>query len=158
MVCKELTTHQRDLIVERNQSGKRYKKISKALDTPWKTVKTVINLIWHNSDITKNWTSLKNWWKDKKKIGPGGCQEAYSNIKGAAGISGKYWLCSACDNNLPYSSYVWAVGSGGKTEAFSNKEKHPSPAMFCQNLHQVCQKYVGKRVIVWWDHGWTFWP
>ena len=47
---------------------------------------------------------------DEKKTGQGGCQEAYSNIKGAAGISGKYWLCSTCDNNLPYSSYVWAMG------------------------------------------------
>ncbi len=69
-----------------------------------------VEKIWRNSDITKHWMSLQNWWKDEKKTGQGGCQEAYSNIKGAAGISGKYWLCSTCDNNLPYSSYVWAMG------------------------------------------------
>ena len=27
--------------------------------------------------------------------------------------------CILRDNNLPYSSYVWAMGYGGKTEAFS---------------------------------------
>ncbi len=67
-----------------------------------------------NSDITKHSKSLQNWWKDEKKTGQGGCQEAYSNIKGAAGISVKYWLCSRYDNNLPYSSNVWAMGKGGK--------------------------------------------
>uniref|UniRef100_A0A3Q3W8H9 Uncharacterized protein n=1 Tax=Mola mola TaxID=94237 RepID=A0A3Q3W8H9_MOLML len=36
---------------------------------------------------------------DKKKTGQGG----------SAGISGKYCLCSTCDNNLPYSSYIWAM-------------------------------------------------
>lgn len=39
-----------------------------------------VEKIWHNSDITKNWTSLQNWWKDEKKTGQGGCQDAYSNI------------------------------------------------------------------------------
>uniref|UniRef100_A0AAY5JXF0 Transposase Tc1-like domain-containing protein n=1 Tax=Esox lucius TaxID=8010 RepID=A0AAY5JXF0_ESOLU len=41
MVCRELPKHQRDLAVERYQSGG-YKRISKALDIPWNTVKTVI--------------------------------------------------------------------------------------------------------------------
>ncbi|XP_047433048.1 male-specific lethal 3 homolog isoform X2 [Mugil cephalus] len=40
---KELTKHQRDLIVERYRSGEGYKKISKALDISWNTVKGVIN-------------------------------------------------------------------------------------------------------------------
>ncbi len=46
-----------------------------------------VEKIWRNSDITKQWMSLQNWWKDEKKTGQGSCQEDYSNIKGAAGIS-----------------------------------------------------------------------
>uniref|UniRef100_A0A674EJM0 Tc1-like transposase DDE domain-containing protein n=1 Tax=Salmo trutta TaxID=8032 RepID=A0A674EJM0_SALTR len=42
MVHRELPKHQRDLIVERYQSGEGYKRISKALHIPWNTVKTVI--------------------------------------------------------------------------------------------------------------------
>ena len=42
MVCRELPKHQGDPIVERYQSGEGYKIISKALDIPWNTVKTVI--------------------------------------------------------------------------------------------------------------------
>uniref|UniRef100_A0AAY5KP04 Transposase Tc1-like domain-containing protein n=1 Tax=Esox lucius TaxID=8010 RepID=A0AAY5KP04_ESOLU len=42
MVLRELPKYQRDLIVKRYQSGERYKIISKALDIPWNTVKTVI--------------------------------------------------------------------------------------------------------------------
>ena len=48
--------------------------------------------------------------KTRTKFGQGGFQEAYSNIKGAAGISGKHWLCATCDINLLYSSYEWATG------------------------------------------------
>ncbi len=48
-----------------------------------------VEKIWCNSDITMSWTSLQNLWKDDMKTGQGGCQENYSNIKGAAGISGK---------------------------------------------------------------------
>ncbi len=67
-----------------------------------------VEKIWHNSDITKL-NVPPNLWKDEKKTDRGGCQEAYSNIKGAAGISVKYWLRSICDSNLPYSSYVWPI-------------------------------------------------
>uniref|UniRef100_A0AAY5K3U8 Transposase Tc1-like domain-containing protein n=1 Tax=Esox lucius TaxID=8010 RepID=A0AAY5K3U8_ESOLU len=42
MVRRELPKHQKDLIVERYQSGEGYKRTSKALDIPWNTVKTVI--------------------------------------------------------------------------------------------------------------------
>uniref|UniRef100_A0AAY5KP51 Transposase Tc1-like domain-containing protein n=1 Tax=Esox lucius TaxID=8010 RepID=A0AAY5KP51_ESOLU len=42
MVRRELPKHKRDLIVERYQSGEGYKRISKALDIPRYTVKTVI--------------------------------------------------------------------------------------------------------------------
>ena len=95
-VRRELTKHQRDLIVERYQSGRRYKIFSTALQIPWSTVKTVI-MKWRKygtTVTTKNWMSLQNWWKDKTKTGQGGCQEAYSNTEGAAGISGKNWLCT----------------------------------------------------------------
>ncbi|XP_077107151.1 uncharacterized protein LOC143764919 [Ranitomeya variabilis] len=42
MIRKQLTTQQRDLIVESYQSGEGYKKISKSLDISRNTVKTVI--------------------------------------------------------------------------------------------------------------------
>uniref|UniRef100_A0A803K548 Transposase n=1 Tax=Xenopus tropicalis TaxID=8364 RepID=A0A803K548_XENTR len=42
MVHRELPKHQRDLIVKRYQSGEGYKRVSKALDIPWNTAKTVI--------------------------------------------------------------------------------------------------------------------
>uniref|UniRef100_A0A803JMT1 Transposase Tc1-like domain-containing protein n=1 Tax=Xenopus tropicalis TaxID=8364 RepID=A0A803JMT1_XENTR len=42
MAHRDLPKHQRDLIVKRYQSGEGYKRISKALDVPWNTVKTVI--------------------------------------------------------------------------------------------------------------------
>ncbi|XP_077572581.1 uncharacterized protein LOC144196367 isoform X1 [Stigmatopora nigra] len=39
---RELPQHQRDLIVQRYQSGDGYKRISKALNIPWNTVKSVL--------------------------------------------------------------------------------------------------------------------
>lgn len=42
MVRRKLPKHQRDLIVKRYQSGEGYRRISKALDIPWNTVKKVI--------------------------------------------------------------------------------------------------------------------
>ncbi|XP_077348675.1 ubiquitin carboxyl-terminal hydrolase 14 isoform X1 [Lithobates pipiens] len=42
MVRRELPKHQRDLIVKRYQAGEGYKRISKALDIPWNTVKTIV--------------------------------------------------------------------------------------------------------------------
>ncbi|MCJ8729688.1 hypothetical protein PDJAM_G00109390 [Pangasius djambal] len=42
MVHRELPQHQRDLIIKRYQSGEGYKRISKTLDIPWNTVKTII--------------------------------------------------------------------------------------------------------------------
>ncbi|KAI3370251.1 hypothetical protein L3Q82_025032, partial [Scortum barcoo] len=49
-VRRELPKHQRDLIVQRYQSGEGYKRISKELNIPWK--------ILDNSDITINRTSV----------------------------------------------------------------------------------------------------
>ncbi|XP_061700297.1 histone-lysine N-methyltransferase NSD2 isoform X1 [Syngnathoides biaculeatus] len=42
VVRRERPQHQKDLIVRRYQSGEGYKRISKALNMPWNTVKTVI--------------------------------------------------------------------------------------------------------------------
>uniref|UniRef100_A0AAY5L3A7 Transposase Tc1-like domain-containing protein n=1 Tax=Esox lucius TaxID=8010 RepID=A0AAY5L3A7_ESOLU len=52
MVHRELPKHQRDVIVERYQSGEGYKRISKALDIPWNTVKTVI-IKWRKCGTTE---------------------------------------------------------------------------------------------------------
>uniref|UniRef100_A0AAY5K1L0 Transposase Tc1-like domain-containing protein n=1 Tax=Esox lucius TaxID=8010 RepID=A0AAY5K1L0_ESOLU len=52
MVRIELPKHQRDLIVERYQSGEGYKIISKTLDMPWNTVKAII-IKWRNYGTTE---------------------------------------------------------------------------------------------------------
>ncbi|XP_057696935.1 uncharacterized protein LOC130918837 [Corythoichthys intestinalis] len=48
---RELPQHQRDLIVERYQSGDGYKRISKALNIPWNTVKSVL-VRWRKNGTT----------------------------------------------------------------------------------------------------------
>ncbi|XP_049588239.1 uncharacterized protein [Syngnathus scovelli] len=48
---RELPQHQRDLIVERYQSGEGYKRISKALNISWSTVKSVI-VKWRKNGTT----------------------------------------------------------------------------------------------------------
>ncbi|XP_061540851.1 uncharacterized protein LOC133406855 [Phycodurus eques] len=48
---RELPQHQRDLIVERYQSGEGYKRISKGLNIPWNTVKSVI-VKWRKNGTT----------------------------------------------------------------------------------------------------------
>ncbi|KAI3370363.1 hypothetical protein L3Q82_025135 [Scortum barcoo] len=50
IVHRELPKHQRDLIVQRYQSGEGYKRISKELNIPWNTVKTVI-IKWRKQDV-----------------------------------------------------------------------------------------------------------
>ncbi|KAI3361244.1 hypothetical protein L3Q82_012914, partial [Scortum barcoo] len=63
MVRRELPKHQRDLIVQRYQSGEGYKRISKELNIPWNHSEDShhqVEKIWHNSDITKNRTSVQN--------------------------------------------------------------------------------------------------
>lgn len=44
----------------------------------------------HIYGTTKTWISLQNWWENWS----GGCWEAYSSIRGAAGISGEQWSCT----------------------------------------------------------------
>lgn len=130
---KELTKYQRDLIVERYESGEGYKIISKALNIIWCTMKTVINK-WRKCGTT---VTLSRTGK-KKKTGQGGCQQACRNIQGDVGISGTIWSCSTC------STYVYAVG----TAAFSVREKHPSLAQFCNKIHPAFLKACGKCVMV----------
>ncbi|XP_077420004.1 histone-lysine N-methyltransferase NSD2 isoform X2 [Vanacampus margaritifer] len=52
-VRRELPQQQKDLIVERYQSGEGYKRISKTLGMPWNTVKTVI-VKWRKYGTTEN--------------------------------------------------------------------------------------------------------
>ncbi len=63
------------------------------------------NIFFTDLHDSREWP-ISRW---KRRISPKGDKFA-PLIKGAAGISGKYWLCSTCDNNLPYSSYFWAMG------------------------------------------------
>uniref|UniRef100_A0A803J782 RBR-type E3 ubiquitin transferase n=1 Tax=Xenopus tropicalis TaxID=8364 RepID=A0A803J782_XENTR len=52
MVHRELPKHQRDLIVKRYHSGEGYKRISKAFDIPWNTVKSVIKWRKYGTTVT----------------------------------------------------------------------------------------------------------
>ncbi|KAI3360768.1 hypothetical protein L3Q82_013010 [Scortum barcoo] len=125
--------HQRDLIVQRYQSGEGYKRISKELNIPWNTVKTVI-IKWrkYGTTVTLPRTGRPSKIDDKtrRKL----VREAAKRptVQHNEGVAGSFWqvlaVCSTCDNNLPSSSYVWAMGKGGNTEALSLEEKHPSPA------------------------------
>lgn len=65
------------------------------LGASWNTVEHChhqLEKIWHNSDTTKNWMSLRNWWNDEKKKKKNLLDEASkkqrSSMKGAAGIPG----------------------------------------------------------------------
>lgn len=89
-----------------------------------------VEIIWHNSDFIKNWTPLKKWWRDNKKTGQGGCQETCRDIKGAAGSSGKIWLCTACDNNLRILHMSVLCGRVATQKPFLAEEKYPSLASF----------------------------
>lgn len=44
--------------------------------------------IWHNSDTTKNWVSLRNWWNDEKNLVGEASKKHRSSMKRAAGIPG----------------------------------------------------------------------
>lgn len=64
----------------------------------------------HYSDITKNRTSFKKIYKrTRQELAKVSGKEPTATFKGDAGTSEKYWLLSACDNNLPYSSHVLAI-------------------------------------------------
>ena len=53
MKTKELSKQLRDKVVERHRSGEGYKKISKALNIPWSTVKSIIKK-WKVYGTTQN--------------------------------------------------------------------------------------------------------
>ena len=91
-----------------------------------------VEKIWFNSELD----SPPHWWKDENKTGQGGCERS------AAGLYGRYCLHSTCENNHLYSSYVWALGYRGNMEDFSYKEKHLSPAQFCEKTFEVSQRHV----------------
>uniref|UniRef100_A0AAR2JMY3 Transposase Tc1-like domain-containing protein n=1 Tax=Pygocentrus nattereri TaxID=42514 RepID=A0AAR2JMY3_PYGNA len=68
MVRKELPEHQRDLIIQTYQSGEGYKRISKSLNIPWNTVKTVI-IKWrkHGTTVTLPRTGRPSKIDDKTR-------------------------------------------------------------------------------------------
>uniref|UniRef100_A0AAY5KT08 Tc1-like transposase DDE domain-containing protein n=1 Tax=Esox lucius TaxID=8010 RepID=A0AAY5KT08_ESOLU len=71
MVRRELPKHQRDLIVEKYQSGEGFKRISKVLNVPWNTVKTVI-INWRKYGTTETLPRTgrlsKNYEKMRRKL------------------------------------------------------------------------------------------
>ncbi len=120
MVCRELPKHQRNLIVKSYQSGEVYKIISKALDIPWNTVKTVI-IKWRIYGATvilpSNGCPSKIDDKMRRKLvredakRPTGTLKELQEFLASTGCVYIYIYIyySICDNNLPYSSYVWAM-------------------------------------------------
>ena len=121
MVRRELPKHQRDLIVERYQSGEGYKIISKALDIPWNTVKTVI-IKWRKYGTTETLPRTGRPSKIDEKTRRKLVREASKRPTATLKELQEFLASAGCvlrDNNLPYSSYEWAMGKGGKTEAFS---------------------------------------
>lgn len=112
---KKLTKRQLDLIVQRYCSGEGYTTIKKALDTPWNTVKIVINKWRKNgTTVTLSRTEYPSNIdeKTKRKLVRKAVKRPTATFFVAAGLSGKYWLLPTCDNYLLFSSSVWAMGYG----------------------------------------------
>lgn len=89
------------------QSGEGCKRITKVLDLPWSTVKTVI-IKWGNYTAV---TLLRIPFRIDEKPrnnGQEGFQEAYSNINRAASINGKYLVCTTGDcSHVFITCLVW---------------------------------------------------
>ncbi len=91
-----------------------------------------VEKIWRNSDITKHWMSLQNWWKDEKKTGQGAAKRPTATL-GAARIYGKYWLCST------YEEY-------GR---FFAKTHYKSPKSMWENVFWSDETKVNSKRYVW---------
>lgn len=83
-------------------------------------VKLIVNMCktGHHCDVTKNRIALQIWWKGLC-INQWGCQETDGNIKGTAGMPGKYWsLCLLHQSLVFFTSLgfgAWClVGSKAK--------------------------------------------
>lgn len=70
MICRELSKHQRDLIVQKYQSGEGHKKNPGIRFTMGhsKNSHHQVEKIWHNCDSTKNWASLQIDEKMRRKV------------------------------------------------------------------------------------------
>ena len=102
MSTKELSKDLRDKVVQRYRSVNGYKNISKALNIPWSTVKT----------ITKKWKvygtikTLPRSGRPSKLDDQArrrlirGHQEANGNFERATYLNGKDWSLCACDNKM----------------------------------------------------------
>lgn len=64
-----------------------------------------VEKICHNGDISKNWTKIAQ--KTRRKLSRETAKRPRETLKE---LLCKHWLCATCDHNLPYSSFVWAMG------------------------------------------------
>lgn len=78
------------------------------------------------------------------KTGRGGCQEACRDIKGAAGSSGKIWLCTACDNNLHILHMSVLCGRVATQKPFFAEKNTQALLVFQNKIHPVFLKACGK--------------
>ncbi len=112
MVRRELSKHQRDLIVERHKSGDGYRRISKVLDIPWNTVKTVI-IKWRKYGTTvtlpRTGRPSKIDEKTKRKLVKEASKRPTATLKELQEFLASTGCVCICDY-LPYSSYEWAMG------------------------------------------------
>lgn len=143
MVHRELLKHQSDLIVERVEFPGCTSEHSE--DSHHRVEK-----IWHNGDISEN--RMKIAERTRRKLSRETAKRPRETLKDLQEFCGKHWLCAACYHNLPYSSYVWTMGSSGRIEGFLflflfcffKLRKTSQPSYILQKTCEVCQKHVGE--------------
>uniref|UniRef100_A0AAY5KIL8 Transposase Tc1-like domain-containing protein n=1 Tax=Esox lucius TaxID=8010 RepID=A0AAY5KIL8_ESOLU len=150
MVRREFPKHQRDLIVEKHQSVEGYTIISKALDIPWNTVKTVI-IKWRKYGTTKTLPRSGRPSKINEKTRRKLVREASKRPTATLKELQEFLASTGCVLHVTTISRILHMnglwGRVARQKPFLTK-KHPSPAEVCNNKHQVPQKHVGKFVMV----------
>ena len=98
--------------------------ISKALNIPWSTVKTIMKK-WKAYGTTKTLPRSGRPSKlddlARRRLIREANQEADGNFERATCLYVKDWSLCACDNNIPSTLQIWPVQSGGKKEAMTQK-------------------------------------
>jgi IS30 family transposase len=97
MKTKELSKQVRDKVVESTDQGWIIKKISKTLNIPQSTIKSIITKIeriWHHRKLAKRGLSTKTHGPGKEGINQRGNKETKDNPEGAAKLhSGDWSIC-----------------------------------------------------------------
>ena len=97
--------------MERHRSGDGYKNISKTLDIPWSTVKTIIKK-WKAYGPMKTLPRSGRPSKlddQARRTDQRSHQETNGKFERPICLYGKDWSLCACDNNIPSIAQVWPV-------------------------------------------------